>query len=124
MIYHLAGARIPTRYPFALHLKHNLVGRGLGFDPDLEVARILAERPRFIVVREDKATAKWRAYPLLESTLAAGYDRVACYPLYARARSRPVDVIFHMQPKSGKVALYQLREDPAVAAEPEPCTKR
>ena len=77
-----------------------------------------------MVVREDDRTASWRSYDRVEQTLAEAYDRVACYPLYARGRIRPVDVVFRMEVTDGRLALYGRREDPAIATEPEPCAER
>ncbi len=123
VIYHLAEARIPTRYPFALHLQHELVAEGMGFDAAAEVRRIMASQPRYVVVREDASTNSWRAYSDVAKALADDYDRVACYPIYERGRARPVDVIFRMQPKDGRVALYRLRPADVPPAEPSACAE-
>ena len=123
VIYHLAGARVPTRFPFPLHLQNQSVAQGVGFDADAEIARILAERPRFIVVREDESVVGWRGYALLEHTLAESYDRVACYPLYARGRTRPVDVVFRMEVSAGQLSLYARRDGEAGLRE-RPCAER
>ncbi|MCS6890283.1 MAG: glycosyltransferase family 39 protein [Rhodovarius sp.] len=48
IIYFLAEAAIPTRFPFPLHLTGRWARLG-GIDMDAEIERVLALRPRFIV---------------------------------------------------------------------------
>ena len=73
VVYFLAGAAIPTRFPFPVHLTGGYA-RLAGNSTDGEVDRILATRPRFIVVdRGWWGTMRPAAATAIAAALEQGY---------------------------------------------------
>lgn len=79
VVYVLAGAAIPTRFPFPIHLT-GAYARLAGNSTDDEVDRILATRPRFIVVDRDAWGAmRPAAAGAIAAALEAGYELVEVF---------------------------------------------
>ncbi len=77
VVYLLAGAGLPTRYVFPAHLT-GAFGRVADLDMDAEVARILAARPRVVVVDRGWWTSMRPVVAaMLTTALADGYDLAA-----------------------------------------------
>jgi 4-amino-4-deoxy-L-arabinose transferase-like glycosyltransferase len=77
VVYFLARAALPTRFPFPVHLTGSF-GSLAGVDTDAEVARILATRPRFIVLdRSEWFTMRASAMAMLTEALEEGYELAA-----------------------------------------------
>jgi 4-amino-4-deoxy-L-arabinose transferase-like glycosyltransferase len=74
IIYFLAGIPAPTRFPFPPHL--GAQSAMIGIDPVAEIKRILAMRPRFLVVDEASEMTPQTAAPV-RATLARDYVKVA-----------------------------------------------
>ena len=74
VIYVLAGAAIPTRFPFPIHLT-GAYARLAGNSTDGEVDRILATRPRYIVVdRSSWGAMRPAAASAVSAALEQGYS--------------------------------------------------
>ena len=78
VLYALLHARLPTRYVFPSFLQSRLLSHMIGIDPLAELARIMARRPLFVVVRtnpDDRsaATRNLDVYRQMRADLAAGY---------------------------------------------------
>jgi hypothetical protein len=80
VIYFLTVSPLPTRFPFPAHLT-GAFGRLAGQDMDAEVARIMATRPRFVVVdREYWFMMRPAAERLVSAALAADYTLAHSFP--------------------------------------------
>ncbi len=91
ILYALTGSAPPTPYVLPSVLTRRRLAPVAGVDPKREVARILAERPEFIVIRppraRDPATDDPDVYAELDAALAASYRLEAAFPdamLYRR----------------------------------------
>lgn len=78
VLYSLLHAPLPTRYVFPSFLQSRLLSHMLGIDPLAELARIMARRPLFVVVRTNPddhsaATRNLDVYRQMRADLAAGY---------------------------------------------------
>jgi 4-amino-4-deoxy-L-arabinose transferase-like glycosyltransferase len=86
VIYFLAGIDTPTRFPFPPHL----VGSQFSYahsDPPVEIARILASRPRFLVVDEGRwGEVEAPLQPQIKAALAQDYE------LFRSIEAKPADV--------------------------------
>ena len=78
VIYVLSGAPIPTRYVFPDHLSGQNANTVPGLDADVEMARVLALRPQFLVFDRDNWDAmRDSAKVMLSAARAAEYSHVA-----------------------------------------------
>jgi Dolichyl-phosphate-mannose-protein mannosyltransferase len=91
ILYALTGSVPPTPYVLPSVLTRRRLAPVAGVDPKREVARILAERPEFIVIRppgtRDPAIDDPGVYAELDAALGASYRLEAAYPdamLYRR----------------------------------------
>jgi 4-amino-4-deoxy-L-arabinose transferase-like glycosyltransferase len=93
IIYFLAGIPAPTRFPFPPHLA-GYQSALTGTDPVAEVERILAGRPRFLVVDERVwAEVTPQTAAPVRAALARDYVKVASFP------AEPLDVgVFRLSP--------------------------
>ena len=79
VVYFLTQARLPTRFPFPVHLTGGFA-RLAGVDTDAEVARILASRPRFIVLdRTEWFAMRPSAMSMLTEALEEFYELAASF---------------------------------------------
>ncbi|MBS7812708.1 ArnT family glycosyltransferase [Roseococcus pinisoli] len=79
VVYFLTHARLPTRFPFPVHLTGSFSNLA-GVDTDAEVARILASRPRFIVLdRGEWFAMRPSAMSMLTEALQEGYELAASF---------------------------------------------
>jgi len=79
VVYFLTEARLPTRFPFPVHLTGGFANLA-GVDTDAEVARILASRPRFIVLdRTEWFGMRPSAMSMLTEALQVGYELAASF---------------------------------------------
>lgn len=79
VVYFLTNARLPTRFPFPVHLTGSF-NRLAGVDTDAEVARILASRPRFIVLdRSEWFAMRASAMAMLTEALEENYELAASF---------------------------------------------
>jgi len=79
VVYFLTQARLPTRFPFPVHLTGGFASLA-GVDTDAEVARILASRPRFIVLdRTEWFAMRPSAMSMLTEALEEGYELAASF---------------------------------------------
>ncbi|UPY35477.1 glycosyltransferase family 39 protein [Sediminicoccus sp. KRV36] len=79
VVYFLTNARLPTRFPFPVHLTGGFANLA-GVDTDAEVARILASRPRFIVLdRTEWFAMRPSAMSMLTEALEEGYELAASF---------------------------------------------
>lgn len=79
VVYFLTQARLPTRFPFPVHLTGGFA-RLAGVDTDAEVARILASGPRFIVLdRTQWFAMRPSAMSMLTEALEEGYELAASF---------------------------------------------
>ena len=79
VVYFLTQARLPTRFPFPVHLTGNFANLA-GVDMDVEVARILASKPRFIVLdRTEWFGMRPSAMSMLTEALEEGYELAASF---------------------------------------------
>ena len=79
VVYFLTQARLPTRFPFPVHLTGSFANLA-GVDTDAEVARILASRPRFIVLdRTEWFAMRPSAMSMLTEALEEGYELAASF---------------------------------------------
>lgn len=79
VVYFLTQARLPTRFPFPVHLTGGFANLA-GVDTDAEVARILASRPRFIVLdRTEWFAMRPSAMSMLTEALEEGYELAASF---------------------------------------------
>jgi 4-amino-4-deoxy-L-arabinose transferase-like glycosyltransferase len=79
VVYFLTNARLPTRFPFPVHLTGSHATLA-GVDTDAEVARILASRPRFIVLdRSEWFGMRASAMAMLGEALEEGYELAASF---------------------------------------------
>lgn len=79
VVYFLTNARLPTRFPFPVHLTGGFSNLA-GVDTDAEVARILAARPRFIVLdRSEWFAMRASAMAMLTEALEEGYELAASF---------------------------------------------
>ncbi|MDB5416512.1 MAG: hypothetical protein JWR10_4847 [Rubritepida sp.] len=79
VVYFLTNAALPTRFPFPVHLTGNFANLA-GVDTDAEVARILASRPRFIVLdRGEWFAMRPSAMSMLTEALDEGYELAASF---------------------------------------------
>lgn len=70
----------PTHYPFSLHHLNRNYAEPLGIDPAKEVARILAQTPRFVIADSVPQQAKFGDASLeLATSLARSYRLVRRY---------------------------------------------
>lgn len=99
IIYFLAGIPAPTRFPFPPHLV-GWESALTGTDPLAEIERILAERPRFLVVDESRWDAVTpEAAALVRAALVRDYVRVA------NVREGPASVdVFRLSPATSSPA--------------------
>lgn len=79
VVYFLTEARLPTRFPFPVHLTGGFANLA-GVDMDAEVARILATRPRFIVLdRTEWFAMRPSAMSMLTEALEEFYELAASF---------------------------------------------
>ena len=79
VVYFLTNARLPTRFPFPVHLTGSFQELA-GVDTNAEVARILASRPRFIVLdRSEWFGMRATAMAMLTEALEEGYELAASF---------------------------------------------
>ncbi|TCH97088.1 hypothetical protein EJV46_17360 [Roseococcus sp. SYP-B2431] len=79
VVYFLTHASLPTRFPFPVHLTGSFANLA-GVDTDAEVARILASRPRFIVLdRSEWFAMRPSAMAMLTEALEEGYELAASF---------------------------------------------
>ncbi|MCX8134641.1 MAG: glycosyltransferase family 39 protein [Roseococcus sp.] len=79
VVYFLTQAALPTRFPFPVHLTGSF-GRLAGVDTDAEVARILAARPRFIVLdRSEWFSMRPSAMAMLTEAIEEHYELAASF---------------------------------------------
>jgi 4-amino-4-deoxy-L-arabinose transferase-like glycosyltransferase len=79
VVYFLTQARLPTRFPFPVHLTGGFANLA-GVDTDAEVARILASKPRFIVLdRTEWFAMRPSAMSMLTEALEEGYELAASF---------------------------------------------
>nr|MCU0889109.1 glycosyltransferase family 39 protein [Rubritepida sp.] len=79
VVYFLTKAPLPTRFPFPVHLTGSF-GALAGVDTDAEVARILAARPRFIVLdRSEWFSMRASAMAMLTEALEEHYELAATF---------------------------------------------
>jgi len=94
VIYFLTGSPLPTRFPFPPHLTGGFANLA-GEDMDAEVARIMATRPRFIVLdRGYWPMVRPGAERLISAALAADYTLAHSIP------SRPGAIEIHRRRES------------------------
>lgn len=81
ILYHLAGACIPTRYAFPSTLAYEPEQGAAGVDEVAELTRILAGRPP-VIVTMDEPMAPWNVatQAIMTRTLAQHYRRVLVVP--------------------------------------------
>jgi hypothetical protein len=80
IVYFLARAGIPTRFPFPIHLTGAFANLA-GASTDGEVGRILATKPRFIVIdRGYWGTMRPAAANAIAAALEAGYELAYVFP--------------------------------------------
>lgn len=80
VIYFLTGSPLPTRFPFPAHLT-GAFGNLAGEDMDAEVARVMATRPRFVVLdRGYWFMVRPGAERVISATLAADYTLAHSIP--------------------------------------------
>ncbi len=118
VIYHLADARRPTRFPFALHLRHDVVGQALGFEPLDEITRILGTRPAFVIVREGERARKASSWEPVQRELARAYEPWLRIPRQVCRHTRPVDVVYRLEPVPGEDVVVYRRRDGAPMESP------
>ncbi|PWS36897.1 hypothetical protein DFH01_08365 [Falsiroseomonas bella] len=106
-VYVLAGVRIATRFPFPPHLTGNFEDLS-DTSTEAELARVLAGRPRVIVV--DRGWMK-NIRPAAAAQVQAAID--ADYDLFAEVQER-----------RGPVEIWRLRDAPAAPASTAPGTAR
>jgi len=79
VVYFLTNANLPTRFPFPVHLTGGFANLA-GVDTDAEVARILASRPRFIVLdRTQWFAMRPSAMSMLTEALEEFYELAASF---------------------------------------------
>jgi len=79
VVYFLTNANLPTRFPFPVHLTGSFANLA-GVDTDAEVARILASRPRFIVLdRGEWFAMRPSAMSMLTEALEEFYELAATF---------------------------------------------
>jgi 4-amino-4-deoxy-L-arabinose transferase-like glycosyltransferase len=79
VVYFLTQAALPTRFPFPVHLTGSF-GSLAGVDTDAEVARILAARPRFIVLdRSEWFSMRASAMAMLTEAIEEHYELAASF---------------------------------------------
>lgn len=79
VVYFLTNAPLPTRFPFPVHLTGRF-GSLAGVDTDAEVARILAARPRFIVLdRSEWFSMRASAMAMLTEAIEEHYELAATF---------------------------------------------
>jgi hypothetical protein len=79
VVYFLTNAPLPTRFPFPVHLTGSF-GSLAGVDTDAEVSRILAARPRFIVLdRSEWFSMRASAMAMLTEALEEHYELAATF---------------------------------------------
>ncbi len=79
VVYFLTEARLPTRFPFPVHLTGSFASLA-GVDTDAEVKRILDGRPRFIVLdRSEWFAMRASAMAMLSEALEEGYELAASF---------------------------------------------
>lgn len=79
VVYFLTQARLPTRFPFPVHLTGGFANLA-GVDTNAEVARILASKPRFIVLdRTEWFAMRPSAMSMLTEALEEGYELAASF---------------------------------------------
>ena len=79
VVYFLTEARLPTRFPFPVHLTGSFASLA-GVDTDAEVRRILEGRPRFIVLdRSEWFAMRASAMAMLSEALEEGYELAASF---------------------------------------------
>ncbi|WP_207540263.1 ArnT family glycosyltransferase [Sabulicella rubraurantiaca] len=79
VVYFLTEARLPTRFPFPVHLTGSFATLA-GVDTDAEVKRILESRPRFIVLdRSEWFGMRVSAMAMLSEALEEGYELAASF---------------------------------------------
>ena len=76
IFYHLTGACLATRYVFPNHLNGMVDVDALGVNASVEVARIMASRPRAVVmtVRPSAMPVNWETRAMIFKDLARDYD--------------------------------------------------
>lgn len=76
VLYHLSGACFATRYVFPNHLNGMVDVNALGVNASVEVARIMASRPRAVVmtVRPSAMPVNWETRAMIFKDLARDYD--------------------------------------------------
>ncbi|WP_424812396.1 ArnT family glycosyltransferase [Roseococcus sp. YIM B11640] len=79
VVYFLTHAKLPTRFPFPVHLTGSFANLA-GVDTDAEVKRILESRPRFIVLdRSEWFAMRPSAMSMLTEALEEGYELAATF---------------------------------------------
>ncbi|MEP9359689.1 hypothetical protein [Sphingomonas sp. KR3-1] len=86
-LYRLTGSCLPTRWPFPAHLALGRESRALGVDPLVEVRRIMAARPQFVVASTPDAEGLTPAVlGHVRGVLARDYVPVLAVPVGNRSR--------------------------------------
>lgn len=70
IIYYLVPAKIPTRYPFALHLMEESYSTVIDVEQKEEVAQIMSKRPAYLIKQYEDDSPYYRAF---DSHLAKDY---------------------------------------------------
>lgn len=97
IFYHLSGACLATRWPFPTHLAGGVEAQALGIDAGREMARIVASRPRVVVV----ATKPVAKPPNLASRAALLRALARDYRPYAKARVGNHDyLLYRLKPQA------------------------
>lgn len=76
ILYYLTHSCLPTPYIFRSHLSRMIEAHGLGVDPAIETARLLATRPGVIVVRTPKSDTNPATRALVAAAIAERYRLV------------------------------------------------
>lgn len=71
IIYYLARARIPTRYPFSLHLLDEEYSGVIGVDQEQELSQIMSKEPTYLIRQYDRDN--WY-YEAISNHLADDYE--------------------------------------------------
>lgn len=71
IIYYLVPAKIPTKYPFALHLMDESYSGVIDVDQEQELAQVMSNKPTYLIKQYDGET--WY-YQTIESHLTSDYE--------------------------------------------------
>jgi hypothetical protein len=93
ILYQLADACLPSRWPFPFHLNLTREARALGVDPIAETTRIMDARPPVVVDRvNDDADENVAVQRLVRDRLARDYRLLYTHP--NRAREPDIDQVW------------------------------